>query len=147
MTQMSSTPATGQSLGRMSLLYNGTNHLKQGYLRDWFVPRNFFLPSTIMAWSSATPVHGYDERLRYLSEVVFFAETFRTGQLLAFDDVQVRYRRHAQNVTGDAQALNLMMEYELLAYAILKGSLPRTAPVAQTPARQLPDRRGAQGAS
>lgn len=121
--------ATGQSLGRMSQLYNGTTQLKQGYLRDWFVPRNFFLPSTIMAWSHATPVHGYDERLRYLSEVVFFAETFRTGQLLAFDEILVRYRRHAQNVTSNAQALNLMVEYELLAYAILEARYPEMYPL------------------
>lgn len=121
--------ATGHSLGRMSQLYNGTTHLKQGYLRDWFVPRNFFLPSSIMAWSCATPPHGYDERLRYLSEVVFFAETFRTGQLLAFDEILVRYRRHAQNVTGDAQALNLMVEYELIAYSILEARYPELHPL------------------
>lgn len=121
--------ATGQSLGRMSELYNGTRRLRQGALRDWFVPRNFFLPSTIMAWSHATPAHGYDERLKHLSEVVFFAETFRTGRLLAFDDVLVRYRRHAQNVTGDAQALNVMYEYELLAYAILEARYPELHPL------------------
>jgi glycosyltransferase involved in cell wall biosynthesis len=121
--------ATGQSFGRMSELYNGTRRLRQGALCDWFVPRNFFLPSTIMAWSHATPAHGYDERLKHLSEVVFFAETFRSGRLLAFDDVLVRYRRHAQNVTGDAQALNVMYEYELLAYAILEARYPELHPL------------------
>ena len=121
--------ATGQSFGRMSELYNGTRRLRQGALRDWFVPRNFFLPSTILAWSHATPAHGYDERLKHLSEVVFFAETFRSGRLLAFDDVLVRYRRHAQNVTGDAQALSVMYEYELLAYAILEARYPALHPL------------------
>lgn len=120
---------TGRSFGRMSQVYNGSAHLKQGYLRDWFVPRNFFLPSTIMAWSHATPPHGYDERLKHLSEVVFFAETFRAGQLLAFNDILVRYRRHARNVTADAKALDQMYEYELLAYAILEARYPELYPL------------------
>ncbi len=120
---------SGLSLGRMSQVYNGTTHLKQGYLRDWFVPRNFFLPSSIMAWSHATPPHGYDERLKHLSEVVFFVETFRTGQLLAFNDPLVRYRRHKHNVTADAQALDRMYEYELLAYAILEARYPDIYPL------------------
>jgi glycosyltransferase involved in cell wall biosynthesis len=120
---------TGQSLGRMSITYNGTTQLKQGFLRDWFVPRNFFLPSTIMAWSSTIPTHGYDERLKHLSEVVFFVETFRTGQLLAFNDVLVRYRRHAANITGDPNSRKLMYEYELLAYAILEARYPDQYPL------------------
>jgi hypothetical protein len=55
---------------------------------------------------------------------VFFAEVFRTGLLLAFNDVLVRYRRHANNVTSSPAALDQMVEYELMAYAILESRYP-----------------------
>ena len=116
--------ATGQTWGLMSQAYTGTTNLKQGKIQDWFVPRNFFLPSAIMFLASACPAHGYDERLKYLSEVVFFAEVFRAGTLLAMPEALVRYRRHTQNITSDRQARNLMPEYELIAYAILEARYP-----------------------
>lgn len=115
---------TGHILGRMSLLYNGTSSLKQGRLKEWLVPRNFFLPGAIMYRASACPLHGYDERLKYLSEVVFYAEVFRTGLLLSMPDVLMRYRRHARNVTDNPAARDLMPEYELMAYAILEARYP-----------------------
>lgn len=115
---------TGQALGRVSVLYNGSSKLKQGKIEQWMRPRYYFLPSTIMARSDACPPHGYDERLKHLSEVVFFTEVFRAGTMLAFDDVLVRYRRHANNVTSNSAALAKMVEYELMAYAILESRYP-----------------------
>jgi hypothetical protein len=108
----------------VSVLYNGNSELKQGKIEQWFRPRYYFIPSTIMARSDACPAHGYDERMKHLSEVVFFAEVFRTGLLLAFNDVLVRYRRHANNVTSSPAALDQMVEYELMAYAILESRYP-----------------------
>jgi glycosyltransferase involved in cell wall biosynthesis len=115
---------TGRTLGRMSEVYNGMSRLRQGRLKDWLAPRNFFLPSAIMSRSEACPAHGFDERLKYLSEVVFYAETYRNGLLLAMPEPLVRYRRHARNVTDDAVARSLMTEYELVAYAILEARYP-----------------------
>jgi glycosyltransferase involved in cell wall biosynthesis len=120
---------TGRILGRMSLLYNGTSSLKQGRLQEWLVPRNFFLPGAIMYRSSACPPHGYDERLKYLSEVIFYAEVFRTGLLLSMPDVLMRYRRHTRNITDSPVARNLMPEYELMAYAILEARYPELHPL------------------
>jgi hypothetical protein len=88
------------------------------------VPRNFFLPGAIMYRASACPPHGYDERLKYLSEVVFYAEVFRTGLLLAMPDALMRYRRHTRNVTDNPAARQLMPEYELMVYAILEARYP-----------------------
>lgn len=115
---------SGQSLGPMSLVYNGSEKLRQGELKDWFVPRNFFSPSSIVAWSKACPEHGYDERLKYLSEVVFYAETFRQGQLIAIPEILGKYRRHANNITGDVSLRGTTYEYELMAYAILEARYP-----------------------
>jgi glycosyltransferase involved in cell wall biosynthesis len=120
---------TGQILGRMSEVYNGTSQLKQGTLDRWFVPRNYIAPSSIMVYSAACPPHGLDERLKHLSEMLFFAETLRTGQLLAVNEVLGCYRRHAHNVTSDPAARNLMSEYELMVYAILEARYPELYPL------------------
>ncbi len=128
---------TGRVLGLMSELYNGTRTLKQGRLADWLRPRYYFIPSAIMARSSACPAHGYDERLKHLSEVVFFVEVFRTGLLLALDEPLVRYRRHGRNITGDPAARAVSQEYELMAYAILEGALSGDLSASEPAADQL----------
>jgi len=115
---------SGQILGAFTSLYNGTAQLKQGNIKQWWTPRYYFLPSSIMCRSSACPTHGYDQRLKYLSEVVFFVESLRNGQLLALDEILIRYRRHARNVTDDAQSRSVAHEYELMAYAILEARYP-----------------------
>lgn len=114
----------GQDIGLMSELYNGTRELKQGRLKDWLIPRYYVLPSSIMAVSVACPLHGYDERLKYFSEHVFFAEVFLQGTLLALNDTLVRYRRHDANITGNSKARVVSHEYELMAYAILDARYP-----------------------
>ena len=120
---------TGKTLGRMSELYNGRRALLQGHFSDWFIPRHFFLPSAIMSRRSAVPVHGFDERMKYLSEVVFYADVYHAGTLLAIDEVLVKYRRHASNITGSPAAREKMYEYELMAYAILEARYPELYPL------------------
>lgn len=120
---------TGQILGRMSELYNGSPILTQGTLDKWFRPRNFFAPSSIMTRTNACPAHGFDERLKHLSEVLFFVETFRMGKLLAINEVLGQYRRHSHNVTSDPAARAQMTEYELLVYAILEARYPDLFPL------------------
>jgi glycosyltransferase involved in cell wall biosynthesis len=115
---------TGTSLGPMSVLYNGSPELKQGLLGDWMRPRYFASPSSIMARSSAIPKNGYDERMKYLSEALFFIEVFRNGPLLAIDEVLVRYRRHGANVTASKNARDLFLEYELMMYGIVDARYP-----------------------
>jgi glycosyltransferase involved in cell wall biosynthesis len=120
---------TGQSLGRYSLLYNGTTRLSQGHIHQWLKPRYAILQSSQMYRSSACPPHGYDERLRHYSEFLYCIETLRTGTLLATEDVLVRYRRHARNVTDDPAARQRAREYELLACAILDSRYPELLPL------------------
>jgi len=115
---------TNQSLGKMSELYNGSSELKQGQLADWLRPRYYFVPSAIMARSAACPPHGFDTRLKHLSEGLFFIELFRNGTLLAISEVLVRYRRHAANVSTNQQARDLSAEYELMMYAIVDARYP-----------------------
>jgi glycosyltransferase involved in cell wall biosynthesis len=115
---------TGRVLGKFSEIYNGTSKQKQGRLKDWLVPRYFAISSTIMCHSETCPAHGYDVRLRYCSDTVFFAETFRTGLLLAMPDILSRYRRHEHNVTGSSTVRNVIHEYDLMALSILEARYP-----------------------
>ncbi len=115
---------TNQSLGKMSELYNGSSELKQGQLADWLRPRYYFVPSAIMARSAACPPHGFDTRLKHLSEGLFFIELFRNGPLLAINEVLVRYRRHSANVSTNSKARDLSAEYELMVYAIVDARYP-----------------------
>ncbi len=122
---------TGKTLGLASMLYNGTTQLKQGRLEAWFLPRYFVLPSTFMARSNACPVHGFDERLKYKSEILFFAETFRQGRFLALAEPLTRYRRHGQNLTANNQHRDASLEYELLMCAIWDARYPEQRAVFQ----------------
>lgn len=115
---------TGKVLGRFSQLYNGSTTLLQGRLKDHVKPRYYSIPSSIMCRTEACPQHGFDERMKYLSEFVFFVETFRSGIKLAMNEVLVRYRRHSSNVTSDAAFRSVSLEYELMAYAILEARYP-----------------------
>lgn len=115
---------TGRSLGRMSRLYNGSEELKQGRLQEWYKPRYYFLPSTIIARSDACPIHGFDVRLKHFSEGLFFVEVFRSGVLLAIDEPLTKYRRHLRNLTGNSGVRDASVEYELIALAILDARYP-----------------------
>jgi hypothetical protein len=82
-----------------------------------------------MCWSTACPARGYDERLKQLSELLFFVEVFRTGKILALDERLVRYRRHSGNLTSDANARKTSYEYELMVYSILEARYPELHPL------------------
>jgi glycosyltransferase involved in cell wall biosynthesis len=120
---------TGAVLGSFCQIYNGTTHLRQGKIENCIRPRYFSIPSSVMCYSAACPPHGYDERLKYLSELLFFIETFRTGIMVAIDEQLVRYRRHTHNVTDDPAARKLFYEYELMVYAILEARYPELYPL------------------
>ncbi|MBN1221229.1 MAG: glycosyltransferase [Anaerolineae bacterium] len=120
---------TGQVLGSLCKLYNGSSKLRQGKIQNCLKPRYFSIPSSFMSYSSACPLHGFDERLKYLSELLFFIEVFRNGDLLAIDEPLVRYRRHSQNVTDDQAAKKLFHEYELIVYSILEARYPELYPL------------------
>ena len=116
---------TGETLGRFSDLYNGRRGLREGGVELWFEPLYFMLPSTMMLRSSAAAAHRYDERLRFANESVFDIETFRAGRCVALDDVLVRYRRHAGNVTGSATMRGAILEEGLMAMAIVQARHPQ----------------------
>jgi glycosyltransferase involved in cell wall biosynthesis len=115
---------TGRSLGSAYQLYNRSDKMLQGEVGRWFIPRHYMIPSTFMARSRVLPPHGFDERLKYLSEVLYFFEVFHTGKLLAIPERLGAYRRHGGNVTSSAEARGRFFEYEMLVYALIEARYP-----------------------
>lgn len=89
---------SGKSLGRFSDLYNG-RPMREGGVELWFDPTYRILPSMTMFRAWACPDHGYDVRLPQAHDWLFDIEVFRQGRCVASQEVLLRYRRHAGQMT------------------------------------------------
>jgi glycosyltransferase involved in cell wall biosynthesis len=122
--------ASGRVLGRFSELYNGRAGVRSGGVELQFDPTYFMLPSATMFRRSAAPAHGYDTRLRFANDWLWTVELLRNGSIVAMQDVLVRYRRHAGNITADASTLSRTLEEGLIALAIVEARYPELARLA-----------------
>ena len=116
--------ASGQILGRFSEYYNKTGDLREGGVELWFEAGYRMLPSAVMNRSTALPVRGFDERLKYANDWLFFVEVFRRGRCAVTDEVLVRYRRHANNVSESLELASTALEEHLIVLAILESRYP-----------------------
>jgi glycosyltransferase involved in cell wall biosynthesis len=115
---------SGRVLGFFSQLMNGTRGFREGGVELWFDANYFMLPSTVMIRSKAVPVHGFDERLKYANDWLLDIEIFRQGKCVVINEVLGKYRRHANNVTGDAQARKQGNEDGMIALCIVDARYP-----------------------
>lgn len=111
-------------LGVFSKLFNGKKGFREGNVELWFDANYFMLPSTMMIRSKAVPGHGFDIRLKYLNDWLLDVEIFRNGKCVVINEVLGKYRRHADNVTGNNQARDGANEEGLIALAILEARYP-----------------------
>lgn len=116
--------ASGRVLGRFGAMYNGREDYLEGGVELLLRPGYVTLPSTMMIRSSARPAHGYDERLRISNEWLYDVETFRNGRCVPINEVLLRYRRHAGNVTASAETAQLGSEENLVALALIQARFP-----------------------
>lgn len=73
-----------------------------GDLRDIVVKGNSNLSSTTMVRRDKTPAHGYDTRIKVVSDFLYWVECLDNGGTMNYlDDVLLRYRKHAANVTNN----------------------------------------------
>jgi len=103
---------------------NGKRGFKEGGVELWFDANYFMLPSTVMIRSEAVPSHGFDERLKYANDWLLDIEIFRQGKCVVINDVLGKYRRHANNVTGDFQAKKQGNEDGMIALCIVDARYP-----------------------
>jgi glycosyltransferase involved in cell wall biosynthesis len=145
-------------LGRFSELYNGRPGVRSGGVELQFDPSYFQLPSASMFRASAAPAGGFDERLRFGNDWLWFVELLHAGPVVALQDVLVRYRRHGGNVTADEATKARILEEGLIACAIVTARYPDLRAAARSratafllaDARELAargDRRGALSAA
>jgi glycosyltransferase involved in cell wall biosynthesis len=115
---------SGKVLGVFSKLINGKQGFKEGGVELWFDTSYLMLPSTMLIRATALPKHGFDERLRYLNDWLLDVEIFRNGSCAAINEVLVKYRRHANNVSGNAEARALGDEEKMIALGIIEARYP-----------------------
>lgn len=114
----------GQVIGLFSKLKNGRREFREGGVELWFAQNYFMLPSTVMYRTAATPVHGFDERLKYLNDWLFDVEVFRQGKCVPLNEVLGRYRRHEGNTTGSSGLRAIGHEEMMIALAIIENRYP-----------------------
>ena len=118
---------SGRVLGRFTDLYNGRRGVRDGGVELVFDPTYFMLPSATMFRAAAMPPHGFDERLRFGNDLLWYIELLRQGRVVGSDDVLVRYRRHASNVTADSETQARKLEEGLMTMAIVESRYPELA--------------------
>ena len=115
----------GKIYGLFSELMNGQKGIRNGGVELWFDSKYYMLPSTVMFRSIATPLHGFDLRLKFLNDWLFDVEVFQKGQCIALQDNLVRYRRHQNNATGSDLAKSINLEENLIALSIVESRYPQ----------------------
>lgn len=114
----------GKVFGLFSKLMNGKSGFKEGGVELWFEASYFMLPSTVMIRSESVPVHGFDERLKYVNDWLFDVEVFRQGKCVPLNEVLGRYRRHGNNVTGSVDGKKIGNEEGIIALSIVDSRYP-----------------------
>jgi len=114
----------GRELGLFSELYSGKRMLKEGGIELFFNPGYKMLPSTMMIRSSACPKHGFDERLKYVNDILFDIEVFRQGRCAVIQETLGKYRRHGRNVTDSPQIKETAYEENLMLLGIVQARYP-----------------------
>ena len=115
---------TGKKLGLFSELYNGKRGFTEGGVELWFRASYRMLPSSVMIRSALCPAHGFDERLKYMNDWLFDVEVFRRGTCAVINEVLVKYRRHASNITANPAARGQTLEETLIVLGIVTARYP-----------------------
>jgi glycosyltransferase involved in cell wall biosynthesis len=121
-------------LGRFSSIYNG-RPLREGGVELWFDPTYRILPSMTMVRASACPDHGYDPRLPQAHDWLFDIEVFRQGRCVTSQEMLVRYRRHAGQMTDPANETHSTarwFEAGLMVMAMVEARYPELQRRART---------------
>lgn len=115
---------SARTLGLFSELYNGKRNFREGGVELLFDTNYNLLPSTVMIRSTAIPERGFDDRLRFANDWLFDIEVFRRGRCVPINKVLGKYRRHARNVSGSAQAKDANTEEVMIALGIIDARYP-----------------------
>jgi glycosyltransferase involved in cell wall biosynthesis len=113
--------------GRRLYLYSSRHPLRGGSAAELVRYPAFCAGAAVMVRRDAIPSRGYETRIRYASDWLFFMETLLSRGVTnvgagVVPGVFVRYRRHEGNVTRSADVYGL--DEALLAYDLLEARAP-----------------------
>ena len=110
---------TGATLG---LHHHRDNPFRSGGVEILLEGNWYFNGLSVMGRRSACPPHGYDPRLKYVSDWVFWVEmAARGGHIGYVPEVLARYRRHDRNISSDHVRL---LPDQLLALDLIATQYP-----------------------
>ena len=116
---------SGESLGRHSRVISTKKLKGKMDVKSLFDPTFFICPlSAIMVRREYIPAHGFDTRLKYATDLLFYIEVFRNGKLGYIDEVLGKYRRHSKNLTGSDAAEKVGFEERLIMLSIVMARYP-----------------------
>lgn len=99
----------------------GRNPFRSGGL-DVFLRSSVFFPScSVLVRRSACPPHGYDERITWNSDWLYFAEIAAKGRTGYVPEVLARYRVHESSAMRNTDRV---LADALLAFGILESKCP-----------------------
>jgi len=116
---------TGESLGRHSKVISTKKPKGKIDVKSLFDP-TFFLcpPSALMVRREYIPAHGFDTRLKYGADLLFYIEVLRNGKFGYIDEVLGKYRRHSKSLTGSDAAEKIGFEERLIILSIVMARYP-----------------------
>ena len=120
-----------KELGLFSELYSGKKGLQEGGIELFFNPGYKMLPSTMMIRSSFCPPHGFDERLKFVNDILFDIEVYRRGRCAVLQEALGKYRRHGRNWTDSPGIKSAAYEENLLLLGIVQARYPELTKLAK----------------
>lgn len=81
--------------------FNDKNNSFEGEFQDVVDKGTFNCASSCIVRKSQTPLHGFDERIPYASDWLYWMQTLlKGGEIHYIDRVLGKYRRHENNITN-----------------------------------------------
>lgn len=102
---------------RIGLLHGKDHPFRSGGVEVVLAALTTFNGLTVMARRSACPKRGYDSRLKYVSDWLFWVETAKNGRIGFIPEVLARYRIHPNNLSKRAE---VMISEQLLCLGIIE---------------------------
>jgi glycosyltransferase involved in cell wall biosynthesis len=116
--------------GRTLRLQHGRfrNRFRSGGMEEMFRSATFFVSSSVMCRRSAIPPHGFDSRLRMVSDWLMWVDIASKGRVGYVEGVLTRYRVHGTNTM---KRLDMVLAEQLKAIDIAESRYPQYAKLAR----------------
>ncbi|HUP59847.1 MAG TPA: glycosyltransferase [Thermoanaerobaculia bacterium] len=98
------------------------NRFRGGGIEQMFRSATFFASSSVMTRRSAIPSHGFDARVRNVSDWLLWVDVASRGRIGYVRDVYTRYRLHSANIM---KRFDAALAEQLVAIGIAESRYPQ----------------------